>query len=306
MSSVQILSNLNYPIGKVINMELQNSLNTQIAVAFLKFTGIKVIENSLIQSLDNGGKFEIIAGLDFKTTDPKAMMYFINLKKKYSNLKFYCYGDKKENKTNIVFHPKIYLFENKKDTTSIIGSANMTGGGLQSNFEVNTIFNEKKPVYYSQLKAIYNSIKYTDSLFIPDEDYLKGYSDVFSAFEKSEKKALKDKEISKTIKQIEDKEKNLPGTIPSIKSMIIDFIREKNKLGISEVLVSEIYDKLEERIKKEKLENKYELETFRNSIRGELNHHEFNNNSRNSMKLFERVGRGSYKLTTNGEKYKGR
>lgn len=303
MSSVQILSNLNYPIGKVINMELQNSINTQIAVAFLKYTGIKVIENSLKQSLENGGKFEIIAGLDFKTTDPKAILYFINLKEEYSNLKFYCYGDKKENKTNIVFHPKIYLFENKKEKTSIIGSANMTGGGLQTNFEVNTIFNEKKPVYYSQLMAIYNSIKFTDSLFVPDKEYLNGYSNVFSAFEKNEKNALKDKSVSKTIKEIEEKEKELPGTIPSIKSMIIDFIKEQNKKGFSNVSISEISNELEKRIKREKIEDKYKLNTFRNSIRGELNHHELNSNG---MKLFKRVGRGLYLLTDNGKIYKGR
>ncbi len=36
MSSVQILSNLNYPISKVINEGLRNSLDTHIAVAFFK------------------------------------------------------------------------------------------------------------------------------------------------------------------------------------------------------------------------------------------------------------------------------
>ena len=90
MSNIQILSNLNHPIGKIINQELFNSKNTQIAVAFLKHSGIKFIEQSLKYSLDSGAKFEIIAGLDFKTTDPKSMLFFIDLKKKYSNLKFYC------------------------------------------------------------------------------------------------------------------------------------------------------------------------------------------------------------------------
>ena len=68
--SIQISSNLNYPIGKIINQELQHSLETQIAVAFLKRSGIKTIEESLMTSLENGGKFELIVGLDFKNTDP--------------------------------------------------------------------------------------------------------------------------------------------------------------------------------------------------------------------------------------------
>jgi HKD family nuclease len=306
MSNIQILSNLNLPIGKIINQELFNSKNTQIAVAFLKHSGIKVIENSLKFSLDNGSKFEIIAGLDFKTTDPKSMMFFIELKKKYSNLKFYCYGDKKQNRNDIVFHPKIYLFENDKEKTSIVGSTNLTGGGLTSNFEVNTIFNEKKPVYFSQLQAIYNSIKFTDSLFTPDEDYLNGYSDVFKAFETSEEKALKDKGISKVIKEIELKSEKLPGTIPSIKSMIVDFILEKQKSGIYKVSVAEITENLTERIKTQKLEDNYKLDTFNNSIRGELNHNELNSNTKTGLKLFERVERGYYELTENGNNYKGR
>ena len=304
--SIQLISNLNYPIGNIINLELQNSNNVQIAVAFLKFSGIKVIDKSLKQCLDNGGNFEIIAGLDFKTTDPKAMNYFISLKKNYSKVGFYCFGDKGKNKTNIVFHPKIYLFENGKETTAIVGSTNLTGGGLLSNFEVNTIFKEKKPLYYSQLQAIYNSIKFTDSLFTPDEEYLNGYSDVFKAFSRSEKDALKDKEISKTIEEIQRKEEILPGAIPSIKSIIIDFIKRKNDAGEQQISLAEIYEELENVVKEKNLTERYKMDTFRNSIRGELNTHEQNSNHRANLKLFERIGKGFYSLTENGRNYRGR
>ena len=122
-SKVQIVSNINYPIGKIINQELQNSIETQIAVAFLKRSGIKTIEDSLMRSLDKGGKFELIVGLDFKTTDPMAMKFFIDLSKKTKDVHFYCYGDKSENKNDIVFHPKIYLFRNPKETVPILHKA---------------------------------------------------------------------------------------------------------------------------------------------------------------------------------------
>src|SRR3989338_1998700 len=58
--SIQILSNLNYPIGNIINQELQNAQSARIAIAFLKYSGIKVIEKSLNQCLDNNGSVEII------------------------------------------------------------------------------------------------------------------------------------------------------------------------------------------------------------------------------------------------------
>ncbi|WP_100971492.1 restriction endonuclease [Helicobacter pylori] len=306
MSSVQILSNLNYPIGKVINEGLRNSLDTHIAVAFLKYSGVEVIQDALINSLEKGAEFEIIVGLDFKTTDSKSIRFLLDLNKTYKKLKFYCYGDKENNKTDIVFHPKIYMFDNGKEKTSIIGSTNLTKGGLENNFEVNTIFTEKKPLYYSQLNAIYNSIKYADSLFTPNEEYLESYDEVFSAIIKNEQKVSKDKSIQEKIKKIEKQEKLLPGTIPSIKAMIVEFIFACEEKGVKQVALQDIYQALEERIKKEKWGYKYKSDTFKNSIRGELNHHQKDSHSKQGLGLFERLQKGFYALTPKGRSYKGR
>ena len=304
--NIQISSNLNYPIGKIINQELQNSLETQIAVAFLKQSGIKTIEDSLMMSLDKGGKFELIVGLDFKTTDPKAMKFFIDLCKKYKNVKFYCYGDKGENKNDIVFHPKIYLFRNAKETVSIIGSTNLTAGGLMSNFEVNTVFNEQKPIYYTQLQAIYNQVKYTDSLFTPDDDYLCQYSDVYKAITTNEEQAKKDIGIKSLIDGMAEKQAKLPGTIPSVNAMIIEFLKEQQSKGIIFVPLKDIYQYLDERIKDPIFAGRYKLDTFHNTIRGELNKHHDESTYSTSLKLYKRGETGMYALTTQGENYFGR
>ena len=193
--AIQILSNLNYPIGNVINHELQNANSARIAVAFLRYSGLKVIEDSLIYCLNNNSIVEIIAGLDFKNTDPQSIHYLIKLQKNVKGIRFYCYGDSIEHKTRVVFHPKIYLFSKGRETTGIIGSTNLTRGGLLTNFEVNVIIKETKPLYFSQLEAIYNSVKFTDSVFSLDEEYLAAYSDVYKAFLQNEEKAAKDKSI---------------------------------------------------------------------------------------------------------------
>ena len=305
--SIQLLSNLNYPVGNVINQELQSANSVQIAVAFLKYSGVKVIESALKQCLDNGGNVELIAGLDFKTTDPESIHYFVNLKKQYPKAKFYCFGDKGENKTDIVFHPKIYLFEKGREKTGIVGSTNLTQGGLTTNFEVNTIFKETKPIYFSQLQAIYNSVKFTDSVFSPDEEYLAGYSDVYRAFLKNEDKGSKDKNLQKVIKQIKEKEKFLPGTVPSLASLIIDVIKKKQMNRQEFVSLPELYEELEKIVEKDK-NLSFKMDTFRNTIRGELNHHEDENNSSRSLHLFIRSKdqKGFYALTEKGKNYKGR
>jgi HKD family nuclease len=304
--AIQIFSNLNYPIGNIINQEMNESKNVQIAVAFLKYTGVKVIEKSMRQCLDNGGGFEIIAGLDFKTTDSQALQYFINLKKEYSKVNFYCFGDRKDNKTDIVFHPKIYLFEKEKETTGIVGSTNMTKGGLMTNFEVNTVFKETKPLYFSQLQAIYNSVKFTDSIFVPDEEYLSEYSDIFKAFSQNEEKAKKDLGLQKVIKEIQRKEEILPGTVPSLKTLIIDIIKKRQNQGEKFVQLQNIYEELEEIVEEKKLN--YKMDTFRNTVRGEFNKHEDNSIHPDNMHLFIRSSeqKGFYSLTEKGKNYQGR
>ena len=304
--AIQILSNLNYPIGNIINQELQNANSAKMAVAFLKYSGVQVIERAINDCLKNNGNIEIIAGLDFKTTDPQSMHYFIQLQKQVSNLKFYCYGDKDENKTDVVFHPKIYLFEKGRETTGIVGSTNLTRGGLLTNFEVNVVIKETKPLYFSQLEAIYNSVKFTDSVFSPDEEYLAGYSDVYKAFLQNEERAIKDRGIQTIVRQINRRAEFLPGTVPSIKSLIIEIIKKEKTRGIDFVPLQTIYEEVERLVQEKNLT--YKMDTFRNSIRGELNHHEDSSRSSLNMHLFIRSKdkHGYYSLTDKGKNYQGR
>jgi len=108
-AKIQILSNTNFPLVDVLKSELIESVNVKIAVAFLRKTGIDQIEKSLIFALDNNSIIEIIVGLDFRTTDFKALVALKELQKRFSNFNFYCFGDKKDNHNELVFHPKIYL-----------------------------------------------------------------------------------------------------------------------------------------------------------------------------------------------------
>lgn len=304
--AIQLLSNLNYPIGNIINQELQNANSAKMAVAFLKYSGVQVIEQALNNCLKNNGSIEIIVGLDFKTTDPQSIHYFIQLQKQISNLKFYCYGDKEENKTDVVFHPKIYLFQKGRETTGIVGSTNLTRGGLLTNFEVNVVIKETKPLYFSQLEAIYNSVKFTDSVFSPDEEYLAGYSDVYKAFLQNEERAIKDKGVQEAVNQIRRRAEFLPGTVPSIKSLIIDVIKKEQLKGIEFVPLQTIYEEVERIVQEKNLT--YKMDTFRNSIRGELNTHEDNSNHPSNIHLFVRSNdkKGYYSLTYKGKNYQGR
>ncbi|GAA7858300.1 hypothetical protein HpCOL24_06640 [Helicobacter pylori] len=98
----------------------------------------------------------------------------------------------------------------------------------------------------------------------------------------------------------------LPGPILSIKAMIVEFIFACEEKGVKQVALQDIYQALEERIKKEEWGYKYKSDTFKNSIRGELNHHQKDSHSKQSLGLFERLQKGFYALTPKGRSYKGR
>ncbi|MDR2246310.1 MAG: phospholipase D family protein [Treponema sp.] len=306
-AKIQILSNTNYPLSDILKSELIESTKVQIAVAFLRRTGIDEIYKSLDYALrENNAQIEIIAGLDFKTTDAGALLALKDIENKQKNFNFYCFGDKRDNHNDLVFHPKMYLFETalSRNTkyTSIIGSSNLTGGGLTSNFEVNSIFREDTPKYYSQLEAIYNGIKYTDSVFTPSKDYILRYGNIKKEIEKAED--ITDKSLQTDLQFLKGEEAKLPGTVPSLKKIIIEFIREQNKRGIQEVSLDVIYDEIPRRLIDRKIPMK--MDTIKNSIRGELNKHEFDSKHKDSMDLFKRTGRGLYTLTEKARNYEGR
>jgi HKD family nuclease len=303
---LQVLSNINYPIGNLINFELQQANEVRIAVAFMKVSGIKVIEDSMKSCLSNNGKIEIITGLDFKTTDPKSLQYILNLKKDFPHLDFYCYGDKQDNKTNIIFHPKIYLFSNQKEKTSIVGSTNLTGGGLTTNFEVNTIIKEEKPLYFSQLEAIYSSVKFTDTIFIPDEDYLLRYAGIYKAIEKNEGKALKDEGIKKDIIDIKKKEEELPGTVPTMKQLIIEAIKSLSSQQKEYVPLKNIGDYVLQVIQNKNLN--YSMKNYRQILRKCIYFNLVGYGGQYNKELFETKEKfsGLFRLTKNGQEYKGR
>lgn len=304
---IQILSNTNYPLANVLKSEFMDSKNVKIAVAFLRESGLEQIKKPLQYAMDsNNADVEIIVGLDFKTTDTNALMALREIKDANSNFSFYCFGDKKNNYNELVFHPKIYLFNKNtikgSEYTSIVGSSNLTGGGLTTNFEVNSVIREDSPKYFKQLSAIYDEIKYTDSVFCPSPSYISRYGNIKK--ELSEAETADDKDIQEKIQSLRKEERRLPGTVPSLKRVIIEFLLQKERDGVSEVPLSEIYEAVGPRTIK--LHMNMKMDTLNNSIRGELNKHEIDSNHKDGMKLFKRVGYAVYSLTTKAQHYNER
>ncbi|MEH6536632.1 MAG: phospholipase D-like domain-containing protein [Psychroserpens sp.] len=131
-------------------------------------------------------------GTDFYITEPRALKRLI--KSGHT-----VYLTKKAKST---FHPKIYYSLKGNNISILTGSANLTGGGLETNFEVSVLFQtEIGSSIDKDFKKLIN-VYSTHSTEITGELQLSQYEREFEAYRKKHKKADKEfkEEISKTHK----------------------------------------------------------------------------------------------------------
>jgi HKD family nuclease len=111
------------------NLLLRDNIEQVIFnVAFVKKSGILLLYDGL-KRISNKGT--IFAGIRNGITSIQAVFQLLDIG---INLYLVDTGS-----SNIIFHPKLYIFEFDNCYEIIIGSANLTGGGLNSNIEVSTL-----------------------------------------------------------------------------------------------------------------------------------------------------------------------
>jgi HKD family nuclease len=104
-------------------------------VAFAKRSGFALIERELKTRLKDGIVVVFVVGIDFYQTDPGVIETLLSLKR-HGDLTIYM-GSFDRSAT---FHPKLYVFETDRHVEVIVGSANLTGGGLFNNHELSVAY----------------------------------------------------------------------------------------------------------------------------------------------------------------------
>ena len=168
----------------VINRLLKHSDEVIICVAFLKNSGL----NYIVKKLSANCTFYI--GTDFYLTEPSAI-------KKLYKQGHTVYLTKK---AKSAFHPKIYYFRQGDNISILTGSANLTGGGLDTNFEVSILIQTEKG---TTIENDFHNIIKNDSISstqINSDLQLSQYEREFETYRKKHKKA--DKEFKNEIERI--------------------------------------------------------------------------------------------------------
>ena len=190
-----------------------NEIN--LGVAFVRYSGLSLIEDDIKKCLAHNGKVEFVLGLDFRTTEPKALRTILEMAKTGLNVKLFCFSDPSSDDTP-VYHPKIYLVKQEDRCVISVGSSNLTFGGLKNNVEVNAIIeaNTSEEIV-SDLYGIYNRLKFQEYRFEPDFEYIDKYEEAYEIVRRKNVEALREKNTKSKIKELKEREKTLPRLKPA-------------------------------------------------------------------------------------------
>ncbi|MER8948073.1 phospholipase D family protein [Mesorhizobium sp. M0809] len=116
------------------------------AVSYARWSGLGLLATNIEAFLKKGGEFQTIYGIGNGITTPDSLLYSLYLKEQYST---HTYAGSVEDKyQNATFHSKFFEFQFKDTTVALVGSANLTGGGLLANTELGV------QVHFSQKDAL--------------------------------------------------------------------------------------------------------------------------------------------------------
>ncbi len=98
------------------------------AIAFVKLSGTRHVKERLA-TFSRGAQVEIIAGIDHRGTSSEGLRDLLDALSPNNRVIVF------HNRLPLTFHPKVYLFKSATNADVIIGSGNLTEGGLFTNYE---------------------------------------------------------------------------------------------------------------------------------------------------------------------------
>ncbi|MEC6823972.1 restriction endonuclease PLD domain-containing protein [Photobacterium piscicola] len=243
--------------GKQNHLEIIQSMFTEasniyVIVAFMRSSGLSKLLSDFEANLINKGTLNIIIGLDLYVTEPSALYDLYKLDYKYKNMSFYLYHSDKS-----TFHPKIYAANRNEVYSVLVGSANLTNGGLQTNTEM-SIFVEDEFEDFQQVEQFYQKLLRNKECSKASHLEIRHYEIEYDIFRKQQEKAqLKSKVlfVEKTSKSIllkyYEEYCNNKNEMDDLEQKKLNYIEAKKVLGnlTSKNITStdsflEIYEKL--------------------------------------------------------------
>lgn len=121
-----------------IRRRLAHAMHFVCIVAFAKTSGWNLIADAVAKRAAQGLEATFVIGLDFYQSDPRVLRAILRLRSKATAsggaISLYLGGPSRK-----TLHPKVYWFNGPGGQAMIIGSANMTSGGISTNHELSAL-----------------------------------------------------------------------------------------------------------------------------------------------------------------------
>jgi HKD family nuclease len=215
---VEVVDNVARKTARVLTSAIQASDDVRVAVAFVSRSGLRELEPALSVAIAAGSHLEFLVGLDMRTTEPEALRALYALSTAHTDVHLYCYasGD-----PAAVYHPKMYLLRSGDEAVAVVGSSNLTAGGLRHNVEVNVVIRATvSDEAVSDAYSGYNRLKFDRNRVIPDDDFLELYAKLCMSDREQRRRALRERSAEALRSEFERKAESLRRPVPTRRDLV--------------------------------------------------------------------------------------
>lgn len=163
--------NLNHAAYLLELIKTSNSFDCMSA--FASELGLELIHDALLDRLKDGRSARFILGIDFFQTAPVVLYDLLELAEEYPGFALYM-GNAS---AKAVFHPKVYAFEDcDGDCCIVLGSANLTRGGLENNHEMSALIRAEGADLFKSISAEIGQLIRTGEVVEATADLIDAYA----------------------------------------------------------------------------------------------------------------------------------
>jgi HKD family nuclease len=192
----QVVDNVRRHVGEVLSELIEGGTDVRLAVAFVSMSGLKIIEDAVVSTLRAGAEIEFLVGMDTKATEAAALRHLLQISQAEPRVSLYCLGSLEGSS---IYHPKVYLSRAEDAAQCLVGSSNLTRGGLATNIEVNIALSgtlTDEPI--ADLYTAYSALKFHPKRVVPDEELVALFEDASKAAKRADAVAKRETRAART------------------------------------------------------------------------------------------------------------
>lgn len=200
---LKVVDNRKIKLVDELNKSIRTSSKLRFAVAFAKNSGFQLLKDSLNDFFSKSGYAIFLIGLDFSSTDPNVLRDLLSYQVKSKYFELLCYRGNSTGEVS-TYHPKVYLLNgNVTKNVAIVGSSNLTRGGLQTNIEANLMISSSDDTeIFSDLSDTFLSLRLDKRRVIPNHEFIDKYEELYKLNRKG--KNIKQQKQYKELLELEE------------------------------------------------------------------------------------------------------